>query len=184
MGLKWLFTTVVAILRHPEAFWADGAESRRGVNAMKDYAAPVIAFVQLCKIPFIAVPRAAMLLGILSFIVDVSALFLMSGALMGFIGRERQASSQDKVMESICFSLTPVWLAEPFFFFAGPWSWLFATGALAHALLIVRFGMRSAFGGSPVDPDLLFRKAAIPFTMVVMAAFLATAGMNRFFSSF
>jgi len=102
-----------SVLFHPETFWKEIREHRRDVNAMKDYAAPVIAMVQLCKIPFIGVPRMAMFAAIVSFIVDVAVLYLLSGAIFSILGRDQPESVQHDVMTMLSYSLTPVWLAEP-----------------------------------------------------------------------
>ncbi|NTW51502.1 MAG: hypothetical protein HGB22_02775 [Chlorobiaceae bacterium] len=183
MGLKWLFRTIYSVLFHPEAFWKETSVRRREINAMKDYAAPVIAMVQLCKLPFMAVPKAAMYLAVISFIVDVAVLYLLSGLLVSVLGHDRQESLQDDVLAILAFSLTPVWLAEPFYF-TGTWRWLFISAALLHALLILRSGMRIMLEKQIPQVDTLFGKSALLVAVATISSFMLSSGLIRFFTSF
>ncbi|HWR00225.1 MAG TPA: hypothetical protein VN371_00040 [Chlorobaculum sp.] len=183
MGLKWLFRTIFSVLFHPEAFWKETDGHRRDVNAMKDYAAPVIAMVQLCKLPFMAVPRAAMYLAVVSFVVDVAVLYLLSGLLVSVLGHDRPESVQDDVLNLLSFSLTPVWLAEPFYF-TGPWRWLFISAAILHTLLITRFGLRAMLEKEIPQIDTLFGKSALLIGVATIISFMVSNGLIRFFTSF
>ncbi len=183
MGLKWLFRTIFSVLFHPEAFWKETGVHRRDVNAMKDYAAPVIAMVQLCKLPFMAVPRAAMYLAVVSFVVDVAVLYLLSGLLVSVLGYDTPESVQDDVLNLLSFSLTPVWLAEPFYF-TGPWRWLFISVAISHALLISRFGLRAMLEKEIPQVDAHFGKSAFLIAAATITSFMISNGLIRFFTSF
>ncbi|NTU59090.1 MAG: hypothetical protein HGB00_09315 [Chlorobiaceae bacterium] len=182
MGVKWLFMTIFSVLFHPEAFWEEASAHRREVNAMKDYAAPVIALAQLSKIPFIAVPRMAMFLAIVSFVVDVAVLYLLSGAIVTLVGSDRTESIQDDVMTMLCFSLTPVWLAEPFYF-SGPWRWLFMVAALLYSLLIARSGLKAMLEKEIPQIDAFSGKSALFLVVATMTSFMLTSGFARFFTS-
>jgi hypothetical protein len=183
MGLKKLFMTMFSVLFHPETFWKEIAENRREVNAMKDYAAPVIAMVQLCKIPLIGVPRMAMFLAIISFIVDVAVLYLLSGAIVTLVGRDQPESVQHDVLTMLSYSLTPIWLAEPFYFM-GTWRWIFLAAALLHAMLISRFGLQAMLDKEVPQVDALSGKSTLLVAMATMTSFMLMNGLIRFFTSF
>jgi hypothetical protein len=183
MGLKWLFMTMFSVLFHPEAFWKDNAERREGVNALKDYAAPVIAMVQLVKLPLAGVPRSAMILAIVSFIVDVSVLYLLAGAIASLAGRDRRESLQDEVLTMLCYSLTPVWLVEPFYF-AGIWRWLFLAGGLLYTFLILKPGIHATLDRDVPHIEVLTGKSALLTFVATMASFMAMTGLIRMFTSF
>jgi hypothetical protein len=183
MGLKRLFMTMFSVLFRPETFWKEIREHRREVNAMKDYAAPVIAMVQLCKIPFIGVPRMAMFAAIISFIVDVAVLYLLSGAIFSILGRDQPESVQHDVMTMLSYSLTPIWLAEPFYFL-GPWRWVFLAAALLHTLFISRFGLQAMFDKEVPHIDALSGKSTMLVALATMTSFMLMSGIMRFFTSF
>jgi hypothetical protein len=183
MGLKKLFMTMFSVLFHPETFWKEVSENRRQVNAMKDYAAPIIALVQLCKIPFIGVPRMAMFFAIISFIVDVAVLYLLSGMIVNLIGRDQADSVQDDVLTMLSYSLTPVWLAEPFYFM-GSWRWLFIVAALLHTLLISKFGLQAMLNKEVPHVDALSGKSALLVATATLTSFMLMNGLVRFFTSF
>lgn len=183
MGLKWIFTALFSVLFRPEVFWSDARERFREVNAMKDYAAPVIAIVQFVKLPFIGMPRMAMLLAVISFTVDVAVLYLLSGAIVSLAGSDRPESIQHDVMTVLSFSLTPVWLAEPFGF-AGAWRWVVMAAALVYTLVIARTGMQSMLGNAdPVVVETFSRQSAFLVAVAVMISFLLQNGLIRFFIS-
>jgi hypothetical protein len=182
MGVKWLFMTMFSVLFHPEAFWKEQGERREGVNAMKDYAAPVIAIVQLVKLPLVGVPKPAMILAIVSFIVDVAVLYLLSGAIASVAGRDRNTSLQDDVLSMLCYSLTPIWLAEPFYF-AGIWRWLFLAAALLHAFLILKPGLQATLDREVPQIDALTGKTAMLTFAATLASFMAMTGLIRIFTS-
>ncbi|NTU69109.1 MAG: hypothetical protein HGB02_09605 [Chlorobiaceae bacterium] len=183
MGLKWLFTTMFSVLVQPQAFWKEGAGRREGVNAMKDYAAPVIAMVQLLKLPLVGVPKPAMIMAIISFIVDVAVLYLLSGAIASIAGRDRTASMQDDILAMLCYALTPVWLAEPFYF-ANAWRWLFLVVALVHACFILKPGLHATLDMATPHVEALTGKSALLTSAATLASFMAMTGLIRIFTSF
>ena len=183
MGLKWLFMTMYSVLVHPEAFWKEQRESPHEVNAMKDYAAPVIAIAQLCKIPLIGVPRSAMIVAMVNFTVDVAVLYLLSGAIVSLVGRNRTESFQDEVVTMFSYALTPVWLVEPFYFL-GSWRWLFFAVALLHSIFISRYGLQSMLGREVPNLGVLCGKSALIVAVTAMTAFMVNSGLIRFFTSF
>lgn len=183
MGLKWLFMTVLSLLFHPETFWKERTAERDGVNPMKDYAAPVIATVQLIKLPLVGVPRSAMILAIVSFIVDVAVLYVLSGAISRIADRTRSESVQDGVLTLLCYSLTPLWLAEPFYF-TGSLRWLFAAGALIHALFIMKSGLPVLLERQIPNVESLAGKTTLLTVVATIASFTAITGLIRIFTSF
>jgi hypothetical protein len=183
MGLKWLFAALFSVLFRPEVFWRDARERFREVNAMKEYAAPVIALAQFVKLPFIAVPRMAMLLAVIGFTVDVAVLWLLTGAMVSLAGAERPESIQHEVMTALCFSLTPMWLVEPFGF-AGAWRWLVMAAAIVYTLFIARLGMQAMLGSGEPGVEVFSRKSAFLLAMAAMISFLLQGGLIRFFTSF
>lgn len=183
MGLKWLFSTMLSVLFHPDTFWKERSETREGVNPLKDYAAPVIATVQLIKLPLVGVPRSAMILAIISFIVDVSVLYVLSGAVSRLLDRTRSEAVQDSVLNLLCYSLTPIWLVEPFYF-AGWLRWLFAAGALIHALFIMKTGLPALLGREVPHFESLAGKTFLLTVAATMASFTAITGLIRIFTSF
>jgi hypothetical protein len=183
MGVKWLFTTIFSVLFRPASFWKEARERFREANAMKEYAAPVIAIAQFCKLPFVGVPRMAMLLAIISFTVDAAVLWLLSGAMASLAGSGRSESIRHDVMTVLCCSLTPVWLAEPFGF-AGVWRWLAIGVALLYALFIARIGMQRMLGSEIPEIEVFFGKSAMLIATATMISFLLQSGLIRFFTSF
>ncbi len=182
MGLKWLFSTMFAVLAHPEAFWKEGLARREGVNAMRDYAAPVIAMVQLAKLPLVGVPKPAMILAIVSFILDVAVLYLLAGAIASAAGSDRKTSLQEEILATLCYALTPVWLAE-LFYFAETWRWLFLVGALLHAFLILKPGLHAMLDLEGPQADTLTGKSALLTSGASLASFMAMTGLIRIFTS-
>lgn len=183
MGLKWLFMTIFSVLLHPESFWHGSRERLREVNVMRDYAAPVIALAQFSKLPFISVPRMAMLLAIVSFMVDVAVLYLLSGAINAAASSDRSEAVQNDIMTVLCFSLTPVWLAEPFCFL-GMMRWAVIGAALAYTLVIANYGMHAMPGFVNVRDESFFRKSGILIATAVMISFMLTSSLIRLFTSF
>jgi hypothetical protein len=183
MGVKWLFAAMVAVLFRPEAFWKDAHERLREVNAMKEYAAPIIAIAQFCKLPFFAVPRMAMLMAIIGFTVDVAVLWLLTGAIVAVAGANRTESLQQEVVTVLCYSLTPIWLIEPFGL-AGAWRWLVMAAALLYSLFIARLGMQAMFANGKLESEPFFRKSALLITTAAIISFLLQGGLIRFFTSF
>jgi hypothetical protein len=182
MGLKWIFAAMFAVLFRPESFWQDARERFREVNAMKDYAAPVIALLQFVKLPFIAVPRMAMLLAIIGFTVDVAVLYLLTGAMVSLAGAERPESVQHEIVTALSFSLTPMWLVEPFGF-AGVWRWLVMAAALVYTLFISRAGLQAMLGSAEPGVEAFSTKSAFLVAAAAMISFLLQSGLIRFFTS-
>ena len=183
MGVKWLFAAIVAVLFRPDTFWRDGRERLREVNAMKDFAAPVIALIQFCKLPFVAVPRMAMLLAIIGFTVDVAVLWLLSGAMAALASSKRTESLQQDVMAVLCYSLTPIWLVEPFGL-AGAWRWIVMGAALLYSLFIARTGTITMLGNEIPEIEPFFGKSALLVATAAIISFLLQGGLIRFFTSF
>jgi len=182
MGLKWLFMTMVSVLVHPDMFWKEQAEHGDEVNPMKDYAAPIIATVQLIKLPLVGVPRSAMIMAIVSFIIDVAVLYVLAGAISRLAGLNGADSVQDRVLTLLCYSLTPLWLAEPFYF-AGEIRWLVAAGALLHALFIMRPGLLSLIDRETIPVEPIAVKTALFTVAATVASFTAMTGLIRIFTS-
>lgn len=182
MGLKWLFTTIISVLVQPEAFWKDAKEQLGEVNAMRDYAAPLITIAQLCKLPFIGVPRMAMLLAIAGFVIDVSVLYLLSGAIGSLAGPDRSDALHVDVMTVLCFSLTPVWLAEPFYIL-GVWRWLVMAAALLYAVLIARFGMHALLDLESAKIEALSKKSSVLMATATFISFMLIGGLIRLLTS-
>ncbi|NTW74488.1 MAG: hypothetical protein HGB29_06435 [Chlorobiaceae bacterium] len=183
MGLKWVFMTMFSVLAHPETFWKKLRESHEEVNPMKDYAAPVIATVQLFKLPLVGVPKSAMILAIVSFVVDVAVLYVLSGAISKLAGLDRQAPVQERVLTLLCYSLTPVWLAEPFYF-SGSLRWIFAAVALLYALVIMRHGLQAMLDREVPHLEALTGKTTLLTIVATMASFTAISGLIRIFTPF
>jgi hypothetical protein len=182
MGLKWLFMTMFSVLFHPEAFWNDQGRRREGVNAMKDYAAPVIAVVQLVKLPLVGVPKSAMIVAIVSFIIDVAVLYVISGAIASVVGHEQGETVQDDLLTMLCYSLTPLWLVEPFYFIE-TWRWLFLGAAVLHAFLILKPGLRATLGSESPHIETLTLKSSLLTLVASLASFTAITGLLRIFTS-
>ncbi|MBN1928491.1 MAG: hypothetical protein JW764_02990 [Chlorobiaceae bacterium] len=182
MGVKWLFVTMFSVLFQPERFWTDAREQLGEVNAMRDYAAPLITIAQLCKLPFIGVPRMAMLLAIFGFVIDVAVLFLLSGAIGSLAGPERSESFQQDVMTVLCYSFTPLWLAEPFALL-GVWRWLLMAAALLHAVLTARFGMHALFDFDAPKIEALSRKSGVLMATAAVISFMLIGRLTHLFTS-
>jgi hypothetical protein len=181
MGLKILFATVFAVLFTPGSFWRDLKNGDLSQNPLKDYSLPVIAVVQLCKFPVIGVPRTAMMFSLVSFIVDVSVVYLLAGAIVYLIDREQPEAVQQRVLILLSYALTPVWLIEPFYF-AGGWSWFFAAAALSYALVIGKSGMSVLLEEEVGRFEWLPARTAVLFIMVNTASYLLIRGLIRFFN--
>jgi len=182
MGVKWLFATIFAVLFKPETFWRDAREQLGEVNAMRDYAAPLITIAQLCKLPFIGVPRMAMLLAIFGFVIDVAVLYLLSGAIGSLAGPDRSESLQVDVMTVLSFSLTPVWLAEPFYIL-GVWRWLVMAAALLYAVLLTRLGMHALLDIESPKIETLSKKSGVLMATATFISFMLIGGLIRFLTS-
>ncbi len=180
MGLKWLITTMFSVLFHPEAFWHD-REARHEVNAMRDYAAPLIAVVQFFKMPQVGVPRLAMIMAVVSFIIDVAVLYVLAGGIAALAGRHRRAEVQEGVLTMLCYVLTPLWLVEPFSFIAA-WRWGFLALALLHAFVGLKAALPETFGAAMTAESLTW-KADLMLAVAALASFVAMTGLMRIFTS-
>ncbi len=182
MGVKWLFATMFAVLFRPERFWTEAREELGEVNAMRDYAAPLITIAQLCKLPLIGAPRMAMLMAIFGFVIDVAVLFLLSGAISSLAGSDRSETLQQEVMTVLSFSLTPIWLAE-LFSFLGVWRWLVMAAALLHAVLMTRVGMHALLDIETPKIEALWRKSGLLMATATFISFMLIGGLVRLFTS-
>ncbi len=175
----------MALLFSHRQFWEDYRSGKAGVveNVLKDYAVPVIALVQLVKFPLIGVPRQAMIIAIATFLVDVAALYLITGGIMRFFEGERQKrqNRQEQMITAVIgFSLTPVWLAEPFYFLES-WSWVFASAAILFSLFISGNGFSLLF--DRINQSAM-RNSALLLVTVCLAVFVVERGMLRLFNGF
>lgn len=182
MGLKALFMTIVSVLFHPEVFWTDARERLGEVNPMRDYAAPLITIAQLLKLPIVGVPRMAMVLAISGFVIDVAVLYLLAGAIGSLAGADRTEALQMDVMTILSFSLTPVWLAEPFYVL-GVWRWLVMGAALMYAVLITRLGMYSLLGLETPKIETLWRKSGVLMATATFISFMLVGGLIHLLTS-
>lgn len=131
MTLKNLFSAFAAVMVTPGVFWAERGNGRyRDMDAIREYALPLIALAQLLKFPIIGVPRPAMFYALFCFIVDVAVLLMLSG-----IGSKRRTEQG-----LAAFMLTPFWVAEPFYLFTGS-GWIFALFAVCYVLLLQRYAL-------------------------------------------
>jgi len=149
MPLKQLFSAMMAVMFRYRNFWARVREGEwpEGVDLLRSYAVPVIAMVQLLKFPLIGVPRPAMFYAIASFLLDVAALYLLSGGMLKLLLTDDPARIEGKVVTVLAYGLTPVWLFE-LFYFSPLWSWMVALLALGHTLLIAWYGFSLLLGVS------------------------------------
>jgi len=182
MSIKKLFSTIIALLFSHRQFWEDYRSGKAGVvdNVLKDYAVPVIALVQLVKFPLIGIPRQAMIIAIATFLVDVAALYLITGGIMRFFDGTPQNRQEQMITAVIGFSLTPVWLAEPFYFL-GSWSWVFASAAILFSLFISANGFSLLF--DRINQSAM-RNSALLLVTVCVAVFVVERGMLRLFNGF
>ncbi len=183
MGIKELFSSILTILFRYRKFWrelkADGRTEE--LDLQREYAVPVIALVQLMKFPLIGVPRTAMFFAIANFLVDVAALYLVTGGAAALLARSGAKNTQAKVLTIFCYSMTPVWLFE-LFYFTGSWSWLFAAFALSYTLVISRNGLSVLFALDEALCAAAMRNVALFLVLVNGAAFLVIKALMRLFN--
>lgn len=164
-----------------EEFFSQSSDVPQG-NVLKDYSVPVIAMMQLVKFPLIGVPRLAMIVAIATFLVDVAALYLVAGGLSGFIDNGRNRSQPPEEATALAgFSLTPVWLVEPFFFIEG-WNWLFAALSICYAFLICRSGLVVLAGRTMRPGRSAMRNSALLLVTVSTAVFFVERALLRLFN--
>jgi hypothetical protein len=180
MDLKNFFLTILAILFTPRRFWQEYSfrTPESGENLQKDYALPVIAMVQLMKFPIIGTPRLAMFNALATVVLDIAALYLITGVMLRLLERERIVLPETAATALAAFSLTPIWLAEPFYFLGG-FSWLIAAVATGWAIRILGEGMRFLFERHPLSANPPQRNAALLIAVVSAAIFLVQRSFHR-----
>jgi len=182
MSVTELFSAIFRLLFQNGRFWHDvekGGE-RDEFSVLREYAVPVIAMVQLVKFPLIGVPRAAMIVAILNFLIDITALYFMTGGAAYLLAQERTESIKARTLTVFCYSMTPVWLFELFYFTGFP-GWLFAILALSYTLFIGRNGIKLLFLDRPFSTSAL-RNTALFVVVVNMVAFLLISSTMRLFN--
>ena len=147
-------------------------------NVQKDYAIPVMALVQLLKFPLIGLPGRAMYFAIACFLIDVAALYLMTGGAASLLAYKREKNVQQKTMILFCYSMTPVWLGE-LFYFTGAWSSLFAALTLGYALFVGRNGLKLLFDLDDRLSGAQLTKTALLVLTVNLSVFLLIRAIMR-----
>lgn len=185
MGIKELLSAIYAILFHNGALWRDLKNSEAGdeFSVLREYAVPVIALVQLLKFPLIGVPRTAMIFTIANFLIDIAALYLMTGGAVYLLAQERPENFKARTLMLFCYSMTPVWLVE-LFYFTGIWSPLFAFAALSYTLVIGRNGLKLLLDIDEAVSVPALRYTALFVIMVNLAAFLLIRSAMKLFNLF
>jgi len=180
MEVKKLFFTIAAILFSRRKFWQDffSAVTSSEKNLQKDYALPVIAMVQLVKFPLIGTPRLAMYTALATFMLDIAALYLVTGGMLRLFDSGRAGASDTDATALAVFSLTPVWLVEPFYFLGG-WSWLFAAVAAVYAVVILIDGLNVFFERNPPPVRSPLANASLLLVGVCIALFIVERGIIR-----
>ncbi|NMW21580.1 MAG: hypothetical protein HKK67_08110 [Chlorobiaceae bacterium] len=185
MGVKELFLAIFSLLFRYGNFWNDlkKREVTHGdeFNVLRDYAVPVIALVQLAKFPLIGLPRPAMFFAIANFLIDIAGLYLMMGGAAYLFARENTETPQGGIVTVFCYSMTPVWLFE-LFYFTGRLSWLFAFIALSYALVIGRKGLAVMLDVISGVTGNALRNTALFVITVNTAVFLLIRAVMRLFN--
>ena len=183
MGVKELFVAIATLLFRNRTLWRDLKEGISGkeFNVLREYAVPVIALVQLAKFPLIGVPQPAMFFAITNFLVDIAVLYLVAGGVGYLLGQERTENSKAMMLNVVCYSMTPVWLCE-LFYFTGLWSWLFAVTALSYTLVIGKNGLTCMLDLEPVASRPVLRNTALFVVLVNIVAFLLISAAMRLFN--
>ena len=183
MGVKELFVAIFTLLFRNRSIWRDLKKGISGkeFNVLREYAVPVIALVQLAKFPLIGVPQPAMLFAIINFLVDIAVLYVLAGGVGYLVARERSESCKAMILNVVCFSMTPVWLFE-LFYFTGLLSWFFAVIAIFYALVIGKNGLTFMLDLEPVASYPALRNTALFVVMVNIVAFLLISAAMRLFN--
>ncbi|MEI6652136.1 MAG: hypothetical protein WCL42_06110 [Chlorobiaceae bacterium] len=183
MGVKELFVAIFTLLFRNRTLWRDLQEVIPGkeFNVLREYAVPVIALVQLAKFPLIGVPQPAMFFAITNFLIDIAVLYLMAGGVGYLVARERSESFKAMMLNVVCYSMTPVWLFE-LFYFTGLWSWLFAVIALSYTLVVGKNGLTVMFDLELALSRPVLRNVAFFVVMVNIVAFLLISAAMRLFN--
>ena len=183
MSVSELFSAIFRLLFQNSSLWHDLEKGSEGdeFSVLREYAIPVIAIVQLVKFPLIGVPRAAMIVAIVNFLVDIAALYLMTGGAAYLLAQERTESIKARTLTVFCYSMTPVWLFELFYFTGFP-SWIFAVLALSYTLFIGRNGFKLLFDLDKPFSASALRNTALFVVVVNMVAFLLISSIMRLFN--
>ena len=183
MGVKELFVAIYTLLFRNRTLWRDLKQGVPGkeVTVLRDYAVPVIALVQLAKFPLIGVPKPAMFFAITTFLIDIAVLYLVAGGAEYLLARERSESARAMILNVVCYSMTPIWLCE-LFYFTGIWSLLFALIALSYTLVIGKDGLTILLDLDPALSRSLLTKSAFLVVMTNIAAFLLISAAIRLFN--
>jgi hypothetical protein len=183
MGVKELFSAIYTILFHNRTLWRDLKKGEVGdeLSVLREYAVPVIALVQLLKFPLIGVPRAAMIFTIANFLIDIAALYLMTGGAVYLLAQERSERFKSRVLMLFCYSMTPVWLAE-LLYFTGFWSPFFAFAALSYTVVIGRNGVKLLLEIDEVLSASALKNTILYVGMVNTIAFLLIRSAMRLFN--
>ena len=183
MSVTELFSAIFKLLFQNSSLWHDLEKGNEGdeYSVLREYAIPVIAMVQLVKFPLIGVPRAAMIVAIVNFLIDIAALYLMTGGAAYLLVQERTESIKVRTLTVFCYSMTPVWLFELFYFTGFP-SWLFAVIALGYTLFIGRNGLKLLFDHEKPLSASALRNTALFVVVVNMLAFLLISSIMRLFN--
>lgn len=183
MGVNELFSAMFSIMFRNSTIWRaiKRGELSGESGVLREYAVPVIALVQLIKFPLIGVPRSAMIFAIATFLIDVAALYLMTGGAIYLLAQPRTESFKSKVLTAFSYSMTPVWLFE-LFYFTGPLRWFLAAFALAYTLVIGRNGLKFLFDHDETFTVSALRNTGFLVVMVNTAAFLLISSLIRLFN--
>ncbi|NTV97839.1 MAG: hypothetical protein HGA70_01575 [Chlorobiaceae bacterium] len=183
MTPRELFSRIIAVLFRYPAFWSGMKENPPADETvlLRDYAVPVIALVQLVKFPLIGVPRTAMFYTLANFLIDVGALYIIAGAASYIVEHDSSKCSPQKTLAVFCFSMTPVWISE-LFYFAGPWSWLAAAIGIIYALVINRHGLIVFLGLDQGVSGAALRNIILLQLLTGGAVFLLIRAVMRLFN--
>ncbi|NTW57221.1 MAG: hypothetical protein HGB20_09295 [Chlorobiaceae bacterium] len=183
MGVRALFSFIIAVLFRYRTFWMTLKENPPGDETalLRDYAVPVIALVQLAKFPLIGVPKSAMFYGLANFLIDVGALYIMVGGASYLAEHNRLKANPSGMLAVFCFSLTPVWISE-LFYFAGHWAWLAAVIGIVYAIVINRQGLVTFLGLEPSASGGLLRNIALLQVLTDFAVLMLLRAVMRLFN--
>ena len=182
MSVTELFSAIFRLLFQNRSLWRDlekGSEGD-GSTVLREYAVPVIAIVQLVKFPLIGVPRTAMIFAIVNFLIDIAALYLMTGGAVYLLAQERTESIKARTITVFCYAMTPVWIFELFYFTGFP-SWLLAILALSYTLVIGRNGLKHLLDlDKPLSASALSNTALLVLMVNTVAFLLISSAMRLF----
>lgn len=188
MSVKKLFATIAGLLFSFRTFWEhyfEDTSDLSGENVLNDYSLPVIAMAQLLKFPAVGQPRRAMMIAIVSFLINIVILFLIAGGLTCFVDTERCGCPEERVAALAGFALTPVWFMGPLYCIDG-WSWLAAIVSIAYASLIFRSGVVLLVDRylEPLRAGRVLRNVTLFFVAICVVQFLVERGVFHVFDSF